>query len=220
MRQILFLLLIMLLISCGTIKNKEQITEFQIFGYSGFLLKDSADNHYSYDYYFDSDSFFQFKIDSTQLDIRRYFEYKKDSMIKVAVRGYRGKTKFYLIPQFDTAPLEKIVNRLLLNDSLKSEYHDPSRMYDGYSYTLHFRTTKNKEFDFNYIPKDLPDSLRILHDFIEKIIEGDRKQIINKFEYDPITSSIAKKLFINHPPPPLPRSNRNIKFVHPEIKPD
>ena len=187
---------LLVLNSCNRITNKEQIEELQIFGYNSFLLKDSNNHNYSFHYLSDT---VKFKYDSTKLDIVFYFEYKKNSLIKFAI-GPFGKTKYYNIPHFNPVHFENIINRLLLNDSLDSKYWNPHEMYDGYSYTLHFRTTK-KEFEIDYAPCYLPDSLKFLHDYVTKIAQDNRKRIIEKFEYDPITSSRAKKLFIRRPPP-------------------
>jgi hypothetical protein len=129
---------LLVLSSCNRITNKEQIKELQIFGYNSFLLKDSNNHNYSFHYLSDT---LKLKYDSIKLDVVFYFEYKKDSLIKIAI-GRFGKTKYYNIPQFNPVPLENIINRILLNDSLNSEYCNPHDLYDGYSYTLHFRTTE------------------------------------------------------------------------------
>lgn len=228
MKLIIYLCFTYLLVlsSCNGITNKEHIEELQIFGYSGFQLKGPNNHLYTFDYYLDyiqhcdtCDSV-KFEYDSAQFDIRRYFEYKKNGSLKVAVRKTMDSTKFYIVLHYDTSGFEKIINRLLLNDSLKSEYVDynEGRIYDGYSYTLHFKTNNKKERTIYYIPYDLQDSLRFLHDLVNRIVEKNKKHEIVKFEYNQITESVAKKQFKNHPPPHL--FHKIIKYVPPEVKPN
>jgi len=57
---------------CSSKTEKETIDEFILYGYNRFCLKDSS--KWIYDY--------------TKLDIRQYFEYEKDSSIKIVKRKY------------------------------------------------------------------------------------------------------------------------------------
>ena len=73
-------------------------------------------------------------------------------------------------------------------------------MYDGWFYTLYYKTSNNNRFILNYIPEYLPDSLRKLHEFVENILVKNQFNRTNKFEYNPITSFEAKRQFKKDPP--------------------
>ena len=215
-RLLQILLLVLLVNSCRTEEKKEVVDELLIFGYSGFCLKDSANKIYPSDEIFYNNSF-KLECDSTRLDIRQYFEYKKDSFIKSAIRKPRQVTEYLTIKQSDTTGLERLINSSLINKKYKTDYSyndSTPRMYDGWSYTLYFKTSKNKRFLLNYIPDHLPDSLKILHDFVENLLMKNTNPRTKNFEYNPITTIEAKGLFKNHPPP-LPSKIEVIRFIAP-----
>ena len=56
--------------SCVHKPEKETIDELLLFGYMGFCYKDSITKEY----------------DSTKLEIRQYFEYKRDSFARIQTR--------------------------------------------------------------------------------------------------------------------------------------
>ena len=195
--------MILLLVSCSKPDKKETIEKFVIFGYSGFCIKDSAN----------------WIGDSTRLDIRQYFEYIKDSCVRTTRRSYLKPTEYHTIISADTIGLENLLETILLGKIFKNNYPvDSHSMYDGWYYTLYYKTTKHKECIIHYVPGKLPDQLRILHDFIEKIILTDRPVNIARFEYDPITTIEAKKLFRSNPPPPQTEIIvQKVKFTPPII---
>jgi hypothetical protein len=205
--------MILLGVSCSTDEKKEVIDDILIFGYSGFCYKDSVNKRYYSDEIFHNDSV-NLEIDSAQLDIRQYFEFKKDSSINVAFRKPRQSIECLTLNSFDTVGFEKLINKCLINKDYSNNYcyHDTiSGIYDGWYYTMVFKTSKNNSIQINYIPDCLPDSLKVLHDFIEKVFtENDFKSKICP-GFNPITSIEARRLFRYHPPPKYDKTKR-IKF--------
>ena len=198
-------ILLVFMASCQTKGPKEIIDELLIFGYSGFCFKDSANRVYPSDEIWYNDSVRLF-YDSTQLDIRQYFEFKKDSAIKVATRKPRKATEYFIIDHLDSIEFQKTINEILVGKSYSSDYgfNDTiPRIYDGWSYTLYYESSSSKDFIINYIPDCLPDSLKILHNLVESIIKGDHHLNKSAFRYDSITIKEAKRLFIKNPPPSL-----------------
>jgi hypothetical protein len=219
-RFVQLLLLFLLINSCKTYESEEVVDELLIFGYSGFCFKDSLNQIYHSDEIFYNDSI-KIEYDSTRLDIRQYFEYNKDSFINLALRRPRHLTEYLYFTHTDTIGLVSLINSTLINKNYKDHYvsHDTiSGIYDGWNYTLYFKTSKDKKVIINYIPSYLPDSLRVLHEFIEKTLTTSKTKGSYKFEYNPITSFEAKRQFKRHPPPPLPSKTVKIKFTSPVIK--
>ena len=207
----LYKILILLLFcsSCNFGEKKEIVVDLLIFGHSGFCYKDSLNNIYPSDEIFNNDSV-KLEYDSTRLDIRQYFEYKKDSFINVAIRRPREKTEYLKLVQLDTIGLEKLINTTLLNRKYKNEYYfndSTTHIYDGWYYTLYFKTSTNKEFIIDYIPSRLPDSLRTLHNFIEKYILKNNPEMAKRFEYNSMISKEAKRLYKIHRPPIILRDD-------------
>lgn len=83
------------------------------------------------------------------------------------------------------------------------------RIYDGWHYTLYFKTSSEKDFLMNYIPDYLPDSLFMIHDFVEKIIMKNNPSQAKEFKFNSLTTREAKRLYIKYPPPPLPDNFKN-----------
>lgn len=201
-RLLQILLLVLLANSCKPYEKKETIDELLIFGYSGFCLKDSVNQIYPSDEIFHNDSI-RLEFDSTRLDIRQYFEFKKDSFINSAIRRPRQATEYLSLNQSDTIGFQKLINLSLINKRYEINYRfndSIPMMYDGWFYTLYYKTSKNNRFMLSYIPEYLPDSLRILHEFVENILVKNQNKKTNKFEYNPITSTEAKRLFRKYPP--------------------
>lgn len=192
--------------SCQTNEQKEIIDELLIFGYSGFCFKDSSNKVYPSDEIWYNDSI-RLQFDSTRVDIRQYFDFKRDSVIKIAGRGPRQETEYFLLDHLDSVGFKGLINTILVNKKYDSDYgfNDTiPRLYDGWHYTLFYKTSDKKEFAINYIPDLLPDSLRILHNLVMNIIQSDHLQQTTGFRYDPFTIKEAKRLFKKNPPPPLP----------------
>lgn len=181
-------------------KNKT-IDELVLFGNSGFCLKDSA----------------KWIYDSTKLDIRVYFEFKKDSFIRKAIRKYKSPIDYYSVKSADTIGFGNFLNKLLLFKNYEHEYYSKGfSIYDGLNYTLFYKTSDNKEYLINYVPNHLPDSLEVLHDFIEKILISKNHETIDNFEFHKITEKAAVEAFKKCPPPPR-LTSREIKFKAPKI---
>ena len=188
-RIILTFITLTLLISCSKVEKKDCIEEVVLFGTKGFCFKDSANWIY----------------DSTKLDIRTYFEFKRDSF----VRGYRGiylKSAYpIIINSTDTSGFYNLAQKVLLNRKFEKEYYAKGLdLYDGLYYTIYYKTTSKKEFHINYVPHYLPDSLKILHEFILGIKSFTNLKNGNDFNFNPITKNVAKEMYRNHPPPPPP----------------
>ena len=218
-RFLQILLLVLLINSCKTDEKKEVIDELLIFGYSGFCFKDSLNQIYHSDEIFYNDSV-KLEHDSTRLDIRQYFEFKKDSVVNVAIRRPRKNTEYIKIAQSDTIGFEKLINTTLLNKQYKIKYSfkdNETAIYDGWHFTLYYKTSRNKEFSIDYIPIRLPDSLRTLHKFVEKIIIKDNPELTKYFEYNTMITNKAKSLFKKFPPPQFRKS---IRFSAPKIVED
>lgn len=199
-------ILIIIGISCQSNEPKEIIDKLLIFGYSGFCFKDSTNKTYPSDEIWYNDSI-RFYFDSTRLDIRQYFDFKKDSVIKIAGRRPRKETEYFFIDQLDSVGIQGFINIILVNKKYDSEYgfrDTIPRLYDGWHYTLYYKTSNKKEFVINYVPDRLPESLRILHNFVMNILKSDHLQQTTGFRYDPFTIKEAKRLFIKNPPPSLP----------------
>lgn len=175
--------------------EKNYVEELVLFGTSGCCFRDSAKNQI---------------WDSTRLDIREYFEYKKDSFIRIARRRRLHQTEYYSIGGKDTIGLSSLINRVLLSKTYKKEYesNDPE-IYDGWEYILFYKTSNKKEYLINYVPHHLPDDLKVLHDFIVKIVNTYRLGFSSKFGYNDITIKEVKELYNKRPP-----ASTNVKFIN------
>jgi hypothetical protein len=215
------IILILLAQSCKTLERKETIDELLIFGYSGFLLKDSLGNTYPSGYMHYNDTI-SLMFDSTRLDIRQYFEFRKDSFVRIARRRPMQNTEYIQMSNSDTTGLQRLINELFINKKYLSEYTFPESldkliiMYDGWYYTLHYKTSLKREVTLNYIPEYLPDSLKLLHDYIQKLLRKDVPILIDRFEYDNITGIVARQLYKKLPPPPLPsKVDQTVRYLIP-----
>jgi len=185
--------------SCVHKPEKETIDELLLFGYMGFCYKDSITKEY----------------DSTKLEIRQYFEYKRDSFARIQTRYYSKPAQYYALNSGDTLGFNILINKMLVPLRYKTKHvYNLTSMYDGPSYSLYYKTSKGKENIINYIPTDLPDSLKVLHDYILNLVESHKLKNGKKFEFNRLTTSIAKKLFRKHPPPI--ESPSTIKFDPPK----
>ena len=118
------------------------------------------------------------------------------------------------IKSTDTLGFNSLIDQILVNKTYKKEYFDSvPDMYDGLYYTLYYKTTDQKEYLINYIPHHLPDSLRILQNFIDKILQLNNPIDPNKYEFNKISKQFAIELFKNHPPPPPPAKIQNVIFI-------
>ena len=220
MKKVLtIIILFAILVSCKKTDEKEHITELIVFGYSGFCLKDSLNNTYPKDQICNCDSI-NLEYDSTELDIRQYLEFKKDSFLRIAVKKPKQETEYYTSNKSDTIGFNNLINSFLSKDltphnNISNKYPE---FYEGWSYTLYFKTNKNRTFSINYIPYKLLSPLKEIHESIESTINKCNQKRVGKFEYNTFTTFEAKRLFRNAtvPPPPFPRNR--IKFIAPEIK--
>jgi hypothetical protein len=191
------LIVIVSTISCSRNKN-ETINKFILYGYSGFVFIDSS----------------IYIFDSTKLNIIQYFEYTRDSSIKIAHGRY--KTKYYRMNPIKLVGFENSLNSLL-NNEFNKEYL-PERvvsMYDGWYYSIYYMTSSQREVLINYIPNELPDSLKILHDYILNYIDN-ASIIDNEFDFNKIVRVDALNLFNKYPPPPPPSMHiEEIKLTKP-----
>jgi hypothetical protein len=220
--QSMLIVLILFTQSCKTPERKETIDELLIFGYSGFLLKDSLNNTYPSGYMHYNDTI-SLMYDSTRLDIRQYFEFKKDSFVRIARRRPMQNTEYIQMNNSDTLGLQRLINEIFINKKYLSEYDFPDSldkfiiMYDGWHYTLHYKTSLKKEVTLNYIPEYLPDSLKLLHDYMQRVLSKDAPTLTDRFEYNNTTGLEARRLYKKFPPPTLPRRvNQTVKYVIPE----
>ncbi|GAT62789.1 hypothetical protein PJIAN_392 [Paludibacter jiangxiensis] len=177
-----------MLISCGKAKPIEQIDEFVLFAYPGFN-------------YLDSD---HIVFDSTSLNIRQYFELKRNRFIHIAnTKDYKSQPlKYVENNKADTLGLERLLNQVLISKRYSHEYDSkPGSWYEGFMYTLYYRTSSNKEFTINYCPDYLPDSLKVLHNYIVNVINCYRNPHNDQFQFHAISKSVAGDLWKRHKPP-------------------
>jgi hypothetical protein len=219
MKRILNLLVPLLLFnSCITKQKSVTVDQLLIFGYSGFCMRDTLNNIYPSSAMHDNYSF-RLEFDSTQLDIRQYFEFKKDSFVKIAKRLPMKQTEYCSILPQDTIDFNRLINNTFPNKRFKADYDSPDSsliMYDGWHYTLYCKTSNDKDFLINYIPECLPDSLSSLHDFVIRIIAKSKVIKTNEFNFNPLTIKEAKRLYKIFPPPPMPsKIDSQIKYIHP-----
>jgi hypothetical protein len=219
MKKLLIVLVpILLFNSCKTKEKRVVVDELIVFGTSGFCMKDSLNNIYPSGamHYYDS---IRLEYDSTRLDIRQYFEFKRDSFVKIAKRLPMEQTEYYNILPSDTIGFKQLINKTLLNKRFKAEYDFPDSfpmIYDGWHYTLYYKASDDTNFLINYFPECLPDSLSSLHDFVIGIIAKSSLTKTNEFQYNPMTVKEAKRLYKISPPPPIPsKTDREIKYIHP-----
>jgi hypothetical protein len=208
------LILLFLFTSCKTKEKREVVDELLVFGYTGFCYKDSVGNLYPTSEIWYNSSV-KLEYDSTHLDIRQYFEYKKDSFVKIAVKRPRKTTEYFTVVSSDTLGFNVLINKMLVNKRFEStyDYRDTIPMlYDGLHYTMYFKTSKEESTFVDYNPSFLPDTLRILHEFIEKIIIKNNLNGTVEFKYNPITTKEAKRQFIVNHPPPLPDNTKSKNF--------
>jgi hypothetical protein len=115
----------------------------------------------------------------------------------------------------DTLGFNALINKTLVNKRFEPTYDNMDTIpmiWDGLHYTLYFKTSKEECVTLDYIPPYLPDSLRILHEFIENLLIKNSPKDTIEFEYNPITTREAKRLFNKNPPPPLPDNTKKNIF--------
>jgi hypothetical protein len=209
-------MLILLLCNSCIGEKKEVVDELLIFGYSGFCLVDSLNQAYPMSAWEYNDSV-KFKYDSTRLDIRQYFEFEKDSLIKLTIRKPDRETEYYSINPSNNMGLVNLINSTFKDKKYASTYcfiGSHTGIYDGWYYSLYCKTSKGNTYLINYTPGCLPGELRTLHELVEDILYKNNLPVTNRFEYHPITTMEAKRLFKKYPPP-LPI--RTTKFTPPVI---
>ena len=173
--------------SCNNVERKDVVEEFAIIGCSGFLIKDSANNIY----------------DSTRLDIRTYFEFRKDIFVRIAKIYFNCLPEYYTVRNTDTMGFNKMLNKILLNKRYNDEYKSEGQWnYEGWLYILYFKTSKQMKKIIYYEPEYLEDSLKILHNYINNLVLSNNLQMTNKFIFNPLISEIATDLYKKYPPPP------------------
>jgi hypothetical protein len=207
-KYLLIVLLVVFISSCDRENRFEEIEELVIFGSSGFYLKDNNGNSYSSTYWIDCDSCStkDLEHDSTKLDIRQYFEFKKGYPVKTAIRKPGSTTEYCLLSKQDTLGLKSLINSTLLYKMYKDDYQPLEPIiYDGWAYTLYFKTSNGKEKVINYIPSYLPDSLKILHDLLREITLKQDKVASSGFEYHQIVKDESIKKYVSNPPHVLNR---------------
>lgn len=220
MRRLLDWMLILLLCNSCIGEKKEVVDELLIFGYRGFCLVDSLNQPYPIEELEYNDSV-NFQYDSTRLDIRQYFEFKKDSIIKLAIWKPYKATQYSAINPSHNMSLVNLINSAMIGKNYTSNYcfmDSHTGIYDGPYYTLYYKTSKGNTSLINYTPGCLPGELRTLHELVEDILYKNNLTATHKFEYHPITTMEAKRLFKKYSPPPLRKGS--IKFTPPVIIPD
>jgi hypothetical protein len=188
MKKIIFIELIAFLqLSCSHKPEKEKITQFILYGHSGFNLIDST----------------KLIFDSTSFDIRAYFEIKEDSFIRIARRKWKKETEYFKNSKSDTSRFSNVLGKLETVNLHDTQYYPkPNSMYDGYYYTIHIYTSFNKRYKISYIPDCLPAELKRVHDLVLTIIHG-CKEHSGKFPFNAILKTDAIEAFKSdlHPPP-------------------
>lgn len=197
-RQFLTFFIIIILFSCSKVEKKDCIEEVVLFGTKGFCFKDSSNWVY----------------DSTNLDIRAYFEFKRDSFAIVS-RGKHLKSAYSINNLTDTTGFYNLVQKVLLNHNFEKEYYSKGLdLYDGLYYTIYYKTSSKKEYHINYVPEYIPDSLRLLHNYIQGIKLSNYPKNERSFNLNSIIAEIAMELYRNYPPTPSllienPRKRKN-----------
>ncbi len=189
-KYIYHILVVMLtLIACNRHVDKETIDEFILYGHSGYCIKDSANWVY----------------DSTKLDIRQYFEFKRDNYVRIAIRPCDQSMTYYSINSNDTLGLDQLLDTILINKSFEKDYYRRDKglwMYTGYYYVIYFKTNKNRETFIHYLPDYLTPDLLVLHDYFINLLK--RKPLIQSktFELNEICAKEALDFVKPTPPPP------------------
>jgi hypothetical protein len=193
-------LIIFFLFSCVHPPEKEKINVFILYGHSGFCFIDSA----------------KWIFDSTKFDIREYFEFTKDSAVKIAHRRYRENPVFYITNFQDTVGLSSVMNDLISLNLNDTTFYAPNlEIYDGRYYTMHFITSKFRHIKINYVPHHLPDKLKKIHDTIIRIIYSDNNQQVEPFSFNNLLINDALETYRITPPPPAPTPLKKINSTRP-----
>ena len=184
-RLFIFVFPLIFLFSCVIKEKRETIDKLLLFGYMEFCYKDSITKEY----------------DSTKLEIRQYFGYKRDSYARIQTRYGFNPTKYYTASSIDTLGFNDLINRVLVSRYFEKTYSmGTHEIYDGVSYTLYYKTSTGKENSINYRPHSLPDSLKILHNYILKLFSSNKLKKDKAFEFDGVTTKVAKEIFRKNPP--------------------
>lgn len=194
-----FFLSLAMLVSCGKTKPVEQIDEFVLFAYPGFNYQDSD----------------HIVLDSTSLNIRKYFELNRNNFIRIAnAKDYKSKPQKYVERnKADTLGLERLLNKVLISKRYHQEYYPKSdSWYEGFTYTIYYRTSSNNEFTISYYPDYLPNSLKALHNYIINVISYYRTPRNDQFQFHTITKSVAGDLWKKHKPAVAQSKIEEVKF--------
>jgi hypothetical protein len=193
-KRYILILLIISIISCSRNDKNSHVDKFVLYGYLGFDFIDST----------------KYIFDSTKLNIRQYFEIEKDSLMKIckgwSLSRFKTKREYFTIRPSSIIGLQDSIDRILTIKIIHKDYllDRKTSMYNGLYYTLYYRTTSQKEYFVHYIPNNLPDSLRKVHDYIIRMIRTS-SSINNKgFELNKVVIEDALNLFKICPPPPPP----------------
>jgi hypothetical protein len=202
MKTIITFCLLLIIISCSR-KENEQIDHFILLGQSGFILKDTA----------------QWKFDSSQFDIRQYFEFKINDYVRVAKRLYSDSVRYYTVSTADTLGLAQTISYSIFNRNYDSSYDiNGSSMYDGYYYILYYHTTKGRSKFIKFVPEVMPDTLKVAFSYIDRIFRKDLK-VGPKFNWPDILKDEALEFYKKQPPVPAP-SKLELKTKNNAIKKD
>ena len=140
--------------------------------------------------------------------------------MRVAKKPPFDTLKYYSINTADTFGLDQTLSYSLLNKNYNSNYEinePPIYSYDGWAYVLYYHTTKGRSMFIEFIPNELPDSLKYTFAFVERIFKKQDLVTGSKFKWPDIIEKEAIVIFKKHPQVPPPAIlERKIKFIAPK----
>jgi hypothetical protein len=183
--------LFVLFVSCFQTENKETIRKLVLIGHRGVIMKDT--NNWIFD--------------STRLKIREYYDFTKDSTIKLFQKKYKFLHTSTIRDINDLNKFSHLADSVLLKHHFKENYFpELPDIYDGNYYILYYKTNRNKENWIQYDPNALPPNLNLFYQFFTDSVIRQRSNAIDHISFDSLICIKAAretcKLF-SLPPKPV-----------------
>jgi hypothetical protein len=145
-------------------------------------------------------------LDSFNIEIWKYFEFKIDSGIKIVRSKNTTLKDFYTVDKKLIVSFNDTLLHYLDLSKLNDEFYFDgfNHTYDGLRFAIYLKTLDNKELTINYdSPEFLPANLRKLNYYILGLIDSASIDI-REFRLDNFVSRNAVKFYKKYPPPPPP----------------
>jgi hypothetical protein len=184
------LMFVMFFLSCSQSHRNEPISNFVLYIQPAVPIYDST----------------TCLIDSFNIDIWKYFEFKSDSGIRIFRSKNTTQKDFYTVDKNLIVGFNDTLLHYIELSNLKDEFYFNgfNHTYDGLRFAIYLKTIDNKELTINYdSPEILPTNLRKLNYYILGLTDSASIDI-REFRLNNIVFRNTVKFYKKYPPPPPP----------------